>query len=159
MEALKVIADAPAGETPDLPVGKNVVIIGTNVYAMEVAEYLIKSGRKVALVDTADRPGIGMLDYRMGLIIPWFEKTGTPMLTELKSIEVTDTGVAVTKADGETETFEADTVLPVQRPKENLDLYNSLKGKVSELHAIGDCNSPGLIVDAVRKTWAIAKDI
>jgi 2,4-dienoyl-CoA reductase (NADPH2) len=159
MENLKAIADAPAGEAPDLPVGKNVVIVGTSVYALEVAEYLIKSGRKVALVDTADRPGIGMLDYRMGLILPWFEKTGTPVLVELESIDITDAGVAVTKGDGETETFEADTVLTVQRPKENLDLYNSLKGKVSELHAIGDCNSPGLIVDAIRKTWAIAKDI
>jgi 2,4-dienoyl-CoA reductase (NADPH2) len=159
MEALKVVADAPAGETPDLPVGKNVVIIGTSVYALEVAEYLIKHGRKVAMVDTADRPGIGMLDYRMGLIMPWLEKMGTPVLVGLKSIEVTDTGVTVTKEDGGIETFETDSVLPVQRPKENLDLYNSLKGKVSELHAIGDCNSPGLIVDAVRKTWAIAKDI
>jgi 2,4-dienoyl-CoA reductase (NADPH2) len=159
MENLKVIADAPAGETPDLPVGKNVVIVGTSVYALEIAEYLIKHGRKVALVDTAERPGIGMLDYRMGLIMPWLEKMGAPVLTELKSIEIKEKGVTVTRGTGETESFDADTVLTVQRPKENMDLYNSLQGKVSEVYAVGDCASPGLIYDAVRKTWAVAKDV
>jgi 2,4-dienoyl-CoA reductase (NADPH2) len=142
-----------------LPVGKKAVIIGSGVYGLEVAEFLIKRGRKLTIVDTAEAPGIGMLDYRMGLIMPWLEKKGVPVLTGCKDIKITPKGVEVVTADGKTQAIDADTVLPVMQPKPNMELHEKLKGKVPELYAVGDCADPNMIVDAIRTGWRVAKDI
>jgi 2,4-dienoyl-CoA reductase (NADPH2) len=142
-----------------LPVGKSAVIIGSGVYGLEVAEFLIKRGRKITIVDTAPEPGIGMLEYRMGLIMPWLEKKGVPVLTNLKGVEITKKGVVVTTAEGETKTIEADSVLPVAQPKPNMALYENLKDKVPEVYAVGDCSDPSMIVDAIRTAWNAAKEI
>jgi NADPH-dependent 2,4-dienoyl-CoA reductase/sulfur reductase-like enzyme len=142
-----------------MPVGKSAVIIGSGVYGLETAEFLIKRGRKLTIVDTAPEPGIGMLEYRMGLMMPWLEKKGVPVLTNLKDIEITQKGVVVTTAEGETKTIEADSVLPVAQPKPNMALYESLKEKVPEVYAVGDCSNPNMIVDAIRTAWTAAKDI
>jgi 2,4-dienoyl-CoA reductase (NADPH2) len=142
-----------------MPVGKRAVIIGSGVYGLETAEFLIKRGRDVTIVDTAPEPGIGMLEYRMGLMMPWLEKKGVPVLTNLKAIDITPKGVVVTTAEGEKKTIEADSVLPVAQPKANMDLYESLKGKVPEVYAVGDCSDPSMIVDAIRTAWNAAKEI
>jgi NADPH-dependent 2,4-dienoyl-CoA reductase/sulfur reductase-like enzyme len=142
-----------------LPVGKSAVVIGSGVYGMEVAEFLVKRGRKVTIVDSAPEAGIGMLDYRMGLIMPWFEKKGVPVLTNLKHIKIISKGVVITTAEGETQTIEADSVLPVAQPKPNLGLYKRLQGMVPEVYAVGDCSSPNMIVDAIRTAWAAAKEL
>jgi len=142
-----------------LPVGKSAVIIGSGVYGLETAEFLIKRGRKITIVDTAEEPGIGMLDYRMGLIMPWLEKKGVPVLTGCKDIKITPKGVELTTAEGEARTIAADSVLPVTKPKQNMELYEQLKGKVPEVYAVGDCSDPSMIVDAIRTGWSVAKEI
>lgn len=142
-----------------LPVGKRAVIIGSGVYGLETAEFLIKRGRKITIVDTAEEPGIGMLDYRMGLIMPWLERKGVPVLTGCKDIKITPRGVELTTADGEARAIAADTVLPVTKPKPNMELYEQLKGKIPELYAVGDCSDPSMIVDAIRTGWSVAKEI
>ena len=41
----------------------------------------------------------------------------------------------------------------------NTELFESLKGKVPEVYAIGDCNNPRLIADAVADGWKIGNAI
>ena len=53
----------------------------------------------------------------------------------------------------------ADTILPALPLTPNMKLYESLKGKVKEIYAIGDCKEPQLIADAVSQGMETARSI
>ncbi|NQT30832.1 MAG: FAD-dependent oxidoreductase [Deltaproteobacteria bacterium] len=142
-----------------LPVGKRVIVIGGGIHGCETAEFLVKRGRKVTIVDTAEALGEGMIDFRLGLLLDWFEKKGVTTITGVKSMEITDKGVTITTKEGEQQTIEADSIMPAVPLAPNTGLVKSLEGKAPEIYAIGDCGEPRMIVDAIADGWRIANKI
>ncbi len=142
-----------------LPVGKTVVIIGSGLHGCEMAEFLIKRGRKVTIVDTAEVFGEGMIDFRLGLFMEWIANKGVPTYNGVKSMEITDTGLVITTKEGEKRTLEADSIIATSPLKPSMALFNSLQGKAPEVYAIGDCREPNMIVDAIAGGWEIANQI
>jgi 2,4-dienoyl-CoA reductase (NADPH2) len=110
-------------------------------------------------VDTAETIGEGMLDFRLGLFLDWYDKKGGTMITEIKDMEITDEGLAITTKDGEKQILQADSIIPTSPLKPNVGLLKSLEGKVPEIYAIGDCRDPNMIVDAIAAGWKIANEI
>jgi 2,4-dienoyl-CoA reductase (NADPH2) len=142
-----------------LPIGKKVVIIGSGVQGCEIAEFLIKRGRKVSIVDTAEDFGEGMIDFRLGLFLGWLDKKGVPLINGVQSMEITDEGLVLTTRDGERQTLQADSVIATSPLAPNPGLLESLEGRVPEVYAIGDCREPRMIVDAIADGWRIANEI
>ena len=142
-----------------MPVGKRVVIIGGGLHGCEVAEFLVKRGRKVTIVDTAEVLGEGMIDYRLGLLLDWFDRKGVTTIIQLKTIEITERGVVVTTKEGNRQTIEADSVIPAVPLTSNAGLLENLEGKAPEVYAIGDCREPGKIVDAIADGWRVAREL
>ncbi len=142
-----------------MPVGEKVVVIGNGIQGCELAEFLTKRGRKVTIVDTSDNPGAGMVDALMGYLFIWFEKKGVPIISGVKSIKVTDKGVDIVTKEGEKQSIEADTVIPALPLEPNTGLLKDLQGKVPEVYAIGDCNNPNLIADAIADGSRVARDL
>ena len=139
-----------------LPIGKRVVIIGTGLHGCETAEFLIKRGRQVTLVDTAEVPGVGMIDVKFGALMGWFGRKGVTLINGAKSIEITDQGVEIVTKEGEKKTLEADSIVPTSPLQPNLELALSLEGKGPKIYAIGDCQNPKMIVDAISAgMWTI----
>jgi 2,4-dienoyl-CoA reductase (NADPH2) len=132
-----------------MPVGKEVVVIGSGLHGMELGEFLTRRGRKVTIVDTAPAPGESMVDVLLGYLLAWFERKGVTIVNSVQDIAVSDAGVSYTEAEGTRRTLPADTVIPAFPQSPNMDLYNRLEGKVPELFAVGDCREPGLIADAI----------
>ena len=142
-----------------MPIGRRVVIIGGGLHGCELAEFLVKRGRKVTIVDTAEALGEGMLDFRLGLALDWFDKKGVTMMSQVKDMEITDKGLVITTKEGDRQTIEADSIVPAMPLAPNTELLESLEGKVPEIYAIGDCNEPRLIVDAIADGWNVARKI
>jgi 2,4-dienoyl-CoA reductase (NADPH2) len=142
-----------------LPIGKKVVVIGSGVHGCEITEFLIKRGRKVTIVDTAETIGKGMIDFRLGLFLDWYDKKGGAMITGVKDMEITDEGLVITTKDGEKQTLQADSIVPTSPLAPNTELLKSLEGKAPEIYAIGDCQEPRMIVDAIANGWEIANQI
>jgi 2,4-dienoyl-CoA reductase (NADPH2) len=142
-----------------VPFGKRVVVIGGGLHGCEVAEFLVKRGRKVTIVEKSNTVGKDVIDFRLGLLMDWFAKKGVTIITGVKSIKITDQGVAITTRKGKKETLEADTIVPTAPLDKNTALFKSLKGKVREVYAIGDCKEPRLIVDAIADGWRIGNKI
>ena len=140
-----------------IPVGKKVVVIGGGLHSCEVAEFLVKRGRKVTIVDTAETVGEGVIDFRRGLLLNWFNKKGVTIITQVKSMEITDKGIIITNREGKKQTLETDSIIPTSPLKPDDKLLKSLEGKVPEIYAIGDCKEPRLIVDAIADGWQIAR--
>jgi 2,4-dienoyl-CoA reductase (NADPH2) len=132
-----------------LPVGKNVVVMGGDIQGCEAAEFLIKRGRKVTIVETGESIGEGLLVKQIKpFLLDWLDKKGTTMLTGVKYEEITDKGLVITTKDGKKQTIAADTVMTALPLLPNTKLIESLKGVVPEIYTIGDCNEPQLIVNA-----------
>jgi len=142
-----------------MPIGKRVVIIGGGLHGCELAEFLVKRGRKVTIVDTAETLGEGMLDFRLGLLLDWFGKKGVTTITGVKSMEITDKGVSITTKEGKQPTIEADSIVTAMPLAPNARLVKSLEGKAPEIYDIGDCSKPRMIVDAIADGWKIANKI
>jgi len=140
-----------------LPVGKKVVVLGAGLHGMEVAEFLVKRGRKVTLVEPTEVIGEGMLDFRLGLTMEWFAKVGVEIVAGVKDVRVTEKGVVFKDKEGRERLLEADTVIPTAPLQPNHDLYEKLEGKVPELYLIGDGKQAGMIVHAVRAGYQTAK--
>jgi len=142
-----------------LPMGKNVVVIGAGLHGTEVAEFLAKRGRTVTIVEPTDRIGEGVIDFRLGLLMDWFERKGVKIVTGAKNIKVTNRGLAYEDKDGAKHEIEADTVMPTAPLLPNDKLYKALEGTVPELYLIGDGKESGMIVHAVRSGYHTAKAV
>ena len=142
-----------------LPVGKNVVIVGGGIQGCETAEFLLKRGRSVTIAESGDKVGTGIPLLQWELLHPWLLKKGAKIYTGVTYKEVTDKGLVVTDKEGKTRTLEGDTILITLPLKKNSELYDSLKGKVPELYQIGDCNEPGLIIDAMATGFELGRTV
>jgi 2,4-dienoyl-CoA reductase (NADPH2) len=142
-----------------MPLGKRVVIIGGGINGCELAEFLVKRGRKVTIVDEAEELGEGMIKHLKHQLFFWFRKKGVVMMAGVKPVAVTAKGLTVFTKQGYKQTIEADSVVPAIPMRPNTELFESLKGKVPEVYAIGDCNNPKLIADAVADGWRVGNVI
>jgi 2,4-dienoyl-CoA reductase (NADPH2) len=143
-----------------LPVGKKVIVIGGGLQGGEVAEFMVKRGRQVTIVDTATTiEDKSLPNARNRRLFSWFAKKGVSMMTEVKYEEITDKGLTLTTKDGKRQTLEADSIIPVTPWAPNTALLKSLQGKVPEVYAVGDCKEPRLIIDAVADGYSLARNI
>lgn len=138
-----------------MPVGKKVVIIGGAIQGCQLAEYLIKRGRQVTIVEEGDEMGKWLVPERKTRLFYWFDKKGIERLTGVKLLEVNDKGLLIETKEGQQRLLEADNIIPVLPFSENKELYDRLKDKVPEIYTIGDCTGPGVIPDATKAGWQV----
>ena len=132
---------APAGDTAEI------VVIGSDLPGIEAAEFLTKRGKQVTVVDDVPAPFDGVdIQWILKLAVPggYLERKGIRVIPGVTFNEITKEGVSITTPDGKTETIPADSVLVVNKHKKNDRLAEELKGKVKELHVIGDAMSDKL---------------
>jgi thioredoxin reductase len=94
----------------------------------------------------------------MSLLYPRLKKLGVVMITNAKVEEITDDGVVYEK-NGEKQTAEADSVVLAVGSKPSVSLMNALKGKVSELYAIGNAKEPCNVLEAIHEGSRLAREV
>jgi 2,4-dienoyl-CoA reductase (NADPH2) len=143
-----------------MPIGRTVVIMGGNIQGCQTAEFLVKRGRKVTIVDTAEEIGEGLLETFVKPHLPdWLDEKGVAMLPGVKVEEITDEGLIITTKEGKRQAIEADTIVSALPLLPNTGLSKSLEGSAPEVYAIGDCREPHLIVDAIADGSRLARAI
>ena len=143
-----------------MPVGKRVIIIGSDIHGCELAEFLTKRGRRVVIVDKAETPGDGMINHLKLQLFRWFREKGVEMINGVQEyVRITDKGLVILTADGYNRSIQADSIIPVIPFKPDNTLLQGLQGKVPEVYAIGDCREPKLIVDAIASGFNIGRII
>jgi 2,4-dienoyl-CoA reductase (NADPH2) len=141
-----------------MPFGRRVVIMGGGVQGCQVAEFLVKRGRKVTVVDTAKEIGYGLLEtFIKPHLLNWLAEKGVAMTAEVKYEEITEKGLTITTKEGRRETIEADTVVTAMPLQPNTEFLKGLEGSAPEVYAIGDCKDPNMIVDAIADGSRIAR--
>jgi len=144
-------------------VGRRVLIIDEfgDFEATMTAEYLADQGRQVEIVTRL--PYVGM-KIEPSSIDPQMERlaerkvicTPLTMVKEINGMTVVGNHV-YTKEERQFEGV--DTVVLVMGKRANQDLYFALKGKVAELHRVGDCVAPRKITDAIYDGNLVGREI
>jgi len=143
-----------------LPIGKRVVIIGGSLHGCELGEFLRKRGRKVTIVEKSDVLGQGMVDVIQAYLFKWFRKKGVTLISGVKAyVEINNKGLTYISKEGYRQFIKADTIIPALPLTPNMELFESLKGKVPEIYAAGDCKEPLLIADAIGTGMETARNI
>ena len=142
-----------------MPVGKRVVIIGGAIQGCQLGEYLTKRGRKVTIVETGDEMGKWLVPEKKTRLFYWFDRKGVERLRGVKLVEITKEGLTIVTKEGETRLLEADNVMPVIPFSSNKAMLETLRKKVPEVYAIGDCDEAGVIPDATAAGWRIGNAI
>jgi 2,4-dienoyl-CoA reductase-like NADH-dependent reductase (Old Yellow Enzyme family)/thioredoxin reductase len=137
----------------DQEVGQNVLIVDyeNHLLGLDAAVFLADKGRKVELIHESVYAG-GMVDYST-IKTMYTEALGkgvlmTP-LTGLKEIQGRTIIVYNLLTNTEREIEGIDTVVVCTDGRANDDLYRSLRGKVKELYAVGQCVSPRKLLDSI----------
>ncbi|MCJ7605333.1 MAG: FAD-dependent oxidoreductase, partial [Dehalococcoidales bacterium] len=131
-----------------LPVGKKVIVIGGKIQGCETAEFLVKRGRDVTIVDAADALGEGMTGDDKYLLFPWFDRKGVKQYLGVTYRDMEKGTITVTTKDGKEETLAADTIVTAMPLESNDEMMERFKDKAPEVYFIGDCPEPGLIAEA-----------
>lgn len=143
-----------------MPLGKRVAILGGGLHGCQVAEFLVRRGRKVTIVESADKIGEGLPDVLIGpYLLNWLRRKGVSFVTGARLKEITRKGVVVTMGDGSTRTIEADTVATAMPLAPDTSFLKSLEGAVPELYSIGDSRQPGMIIDAIADGSRIGRAV
>lgn len=135
-----------------MPVGKSVVVMGGILHGCELAEFLVKRRRRVAIAHDGPKEELGdqMTIDDLDNLWPWFKQNHVPIWSGVKYQKIIKEGLQIQLKDhrvyilrgrhiADTQDWEAD--------RKSIDAFNGL---VPETYVIGSCKEPGLIVDAVK---------
>jgi pyruvate/2-oxoglutarate dehydrogenase complex dihydrolipoamide dehydrogenase (E3) component len=136
-------------------VGKRVVIIGGEMVGCETAEFLAEKGRKVTVMRRGREMATGVGPSLRPFLLSRLAEKGVTLMTEIKYNEVTPQGIVITTKDGEKKTVAADAIVLAAGAVPDQKLYEDIKGKVPEVHCVGDCVEPRTIRDATRDGYRI----
>ncbi|WP_303721917.1 FAD-dependent oxidoreductase [Malonomonas rubra] len=128
---------------------------------VSIAEMLLDQGKEVELLTPHDRLGHDLTaERRMPMLKRILKKglTVTPY-TMIKEIEGNAVSVYNIHSRCERTIEDVDNVVLAYYHKANDELYNAVKGKVADLHRIGDCLAPRMIGDAIRDGETLARKL
>jgi 2,4-dienoyl-CoA reductase (NADPH2) len=139
-----------------LPVGRRVAIVGGDLAAIELAEFLAKRGRDVAIL-TADELIAPEIGPKRRLEHEWrLERLQVAINSRAEALRITPDGVEVRILAGKESLVRADTVIVAGEPIADTSLHDALLAAGLSSHAIGDCTGLGLIVKAIYEGAELA---
>ena len=71
-----------------LPLGKRVVIMGGGIQGCEIAEFLIKRGRRITIAEMTDQVETGIPELIRPMLLSWLVEKGTTLLTGVTYKEI-----------------------------------------------------------------------
>ena len=131
-------------------VGQQVVIIGAELVACELAEYLADQGKNVSILRRGPEVAAKVSPTIRPYLIPRLEAAGVAMFTGVTYHQVTEKGLEITTKDGERKTLQGTIVIAAGTLPEQ-SLHNDVKNNISRVHLVGDCVNPRTIMDAISE--------
>ncbi len=80
-------------------------------------------------------------------------------MTGVEDLEILETGVTLSTGEGKRLVIDADTIVIAAGVQSRDHLVGGFRGKVKEIHVVGDCVSPRDILSAIREGAAAGHSI
>lgn len=135
-----------------MPLGRRVVIIGGDLVALELAEFLAARGRLVSVLEAGRdiAPEVG--NKRKTEHMDRLDRLGVTVHVRAVVERITSESVIFTPAGGTSRDLAADSVVLAGSVEPDTKLFDELKAALPDtsLHAAGDCSGLGLIRKATE---------
>jgi 2,4-dienoyl-CoA reductase (NADPH2) len=130
-----------------MPLGRQVAIVGCDLAAIELAEFLAERGRRVTVLGTGPEiaPEVGL--KRRTEHMDHLDRLGVPVLQGVE-VERIEPAVVVLREGAR---IAADSVILAGDVVADVALADALKGRVPEVYPVGDCTGLGLVRKAVEQ--------
>lgn len=139
-------------------VGKRVMIIGGGLVGLETAEFLSEQGKAVFVAEMLAEAATDIYPTLRYGIVQKAKEAGVIIYTSTKAVAIKKNGVEVDIA-GKQEFIKVDTVISAVGGEPDKSLADSLKGKLTELYVIGDCDSVGMIRNAIHEGHRVGRTV
>jgi pyruvate/2-oxoglutarate dehydrogenase complex dihydrolipoamide dehydrogenase (E3) component len=136
--------------------GDNVLIIGGGGTGGEIADYLSDMGRKVTIVEMLDSIAADLVNHLQHYLLKRLNQKNVTMITSTKVKSLGRGFAMVEDASGFKKLEGFDSIVLAMGSASNDSIFKEMKGKLAELHVIGDAVQPREIVDAVYEAEEIA---
>lgn len=135
-----------------LPLGRRVAIVGGDLVALELAEFLATRGRLVSVLESGTdvAPEIGW--KRKTEHMDRLDRLGVTVHTQAEVERIVPDGLVLRPEGGTSRQLPADNVVLAGRLEPDLTLHDAILKLLpeTEIHAIGDCTGLGLIQKATE---------
>lgn len=138
---------------------KKVALIGSGMTGLETAEYLIKDGNEVMVVEMADEIAPGVWMQHRDDIMPRLYEGKTRFYTSMKLTKISDGEITLEDKSGKEQRLACDAVVLSLGVKNDNALYEELKKTAGNVYLIGDAEKTGRIADATRSAFECVKGI
>ena len=139
--------------------GQKIVIIGGGDIGCETADWLAGPKRQVTVVEILTDVLHRMKKIPRQRLLARLERKNVTLLTQTRITAIEKNRVFLETKDGSTFELEADRVIfAIDAVSENR-MVDDLKGKVKQVMAVGDADSPGNLGAALRSGTAAALNI
>ena len=139
--------------------GQKIVIIGGGDIGCETADWLAGPKRQVTVVEILPDVLHRMKKIPRQRLLARLERKNVTLLTQTRITAIEKNRVLLETRDGSTFELEADRVIfAIDAVSENR-MVDDLKGKVKQVMAVGDADSPGNLGAALRSGTAAALNI
>jgi 2,4-dienoyl-CoA reductase (NADPH2) len=136
-----------------MPVGRRVTVIGGDLIALELAEFLARRGRLVSILEAGKdiAPEVG--NKRKTEHMDRLDRLGVTLHVRAPVERITVRAVVFTPAGGTTRQLAADSVVIAGTVEPDTGLFDTLVAAMpgAEVHAAGDCSGLGLIRKATEE--------
>ncbi len=139
-----------------MPIGRRVAIVGADLAALELAEFLATRGRTVCVLERGERlaPEIGL--KRLTEHMDRLDGLGVAVNTGIEVLCVEGRGVRVRAEYGGERVVAADTVVLAGEVEPDTAFFDAVAGEVPEAHCVGDCTGLGLVAKATAEATQVA---
>jgi 2,4-dienoyl-CoA reductase-like NADH-dependent reductase (Old Yellow Enzyme family)/thioredoxin reductase len=139
-------------------IGEKAVVAGGGLVGCETALHLKEKGKEVVVVEMLDDILLDVNVITKAALIEKFLEKGIKWVTGMKLVEVTkDAAIGMDKA-WRKHLFSGDTVLALGLLPE-ASLFESLRKDLPEVYAIGDCQKPRKIRQAIQEGFQVSSRI
>lgn len=132
--------------------GERVVVIGGGLVGLEVADALAVAGKKVTVLEMAERAGADLGSARATCVFSKLGKLGVEILTSTAFDGLTETGVKAKSGEDERKIpCDAVVVAVGSRARDNAELIAALDAANIPYRTVGDAERPRRALDAIRE--------
>jgi len=140
--------------------GKTIAVIGGGMIGCEVSEFLIQRGKRIRLIEMLEDLALDMSSRPRWLLLRRLHDSGQVEVLTKTRVRGIRNGMIIAEREGqEVELGKVDGIVLAIGYRPDDVLFNSLKGKVSELHAIGDCVKPQKAFEAIQDGFKLGLEI
>jgi NADPH-dependent 2,4-dienoyl-CoA reductase/sulfur reductase-like enzyme len=134
----------------NIKVGNTVIVAGGGLTGCDTALALAKAGKKVTIVEMLPAIAGDLNPISRQALLEELSQARVKILTNHTIKKFTVKGLIAAGKDGKEKTIEADNIIYALGSQLENKLIRSIKGKVREVYAIGDCVNPRKVGEAIH---------